>query len=54
MIDKAARDQALRWQEANQMRAYAAEVRRRASALDADGRERSRAWVGRITEVADA
>lgn len=54
MIDKDARDQALRWQEANQMRAFAAEVRRRASALDTDGRERARSWAGRITEVADA
>jgi hypothetical protein len=54
MIDEDARDQAQRWQEANQMRAYAAEVRRRASALDTDGRERACAWAERITEVADA
>lgn len=54
MIDKGARDQALRWQEANQMRAYAAEVRRRASALDTGGREVAWFWAGRITSVADA
>ncbi|QQQ80132.1 hypothetical protein IOD16_18140 [Saccharothrix sp. 6-C] len=54
MIDEDARDQARRWQEANNMRAYAAEVRRRAAELDTDGRERAWSWAERITQVADA
>lgn len=54
MIDEEARDQARRWREAKQMRDYAAEVRRHASALGTDGEERAHAWAERITQVADA
>jgi hypothetical protein len=54
VIDEDARDQAQRWREANQMRAYAAEIQRRASALDTADRERARSWAERIAEVADS
>ncbi len=53
VIDEDARDQARRWQEATLMRAYAAEVRRHASGLDPEDRERAWSWAERITSVAD-
>ena len=53
MIDEDARDQAQRWREANQMRAYAAEVKRRAAALNEADRERACSWAERIPAVAD-
>ncbi|WNV90354.1 hypothetical protein [Umezawaea sp. Da 62-37] len=54
MIDEDARDQSRRWQESNRMRAYAEEVRRRASALDTADRERAWSWAERVTEIADS
>lgn len=54
MIDEDARDQAQQWREAKQMRAYAAEVKRRAAALDDADRERARSWAERIAAVADS
>lgn len=54
LIDEEARDQARRWIEANQMRAYAEEVRRHASSLAADDHARALQWAERITTVANA
>lgn len=54
LIDEEARDQARRWMEANQMRAYAEEVRRHASSLAADDHARALQWAERITTVANA
>ncbi len=54
LIDEEARDQARRWSEAGQLRAYAAEVRRHASSLTDEQCADALSWADRITKVADA
>ena len=54
LIDEEARSQARRWSEAGQLRAYAVEVRRRASSLAAERRADALDWADRIIKVADA
>ncbi|GAA0648410.1 hypothetical protein GCM10010174_84800 [Kutzneria viridogrisea] len=54
LIDEEARSQARHWAEAGQLRAYAAEVRRHASAFTAEHRAQALHWADRITKVADA
>ncbi|WP_033293631.1 hypothetical protein [Amycolatopsis jejuensis] len=53
LIDEEARDQARRWTEASQLRAYAAEVRQHASSLAAERRAHALYWADRVTKVAD-
>jgi hypothetical protein len=54
LIDEEARDQARRWSEAGQLRAYAAEVRRHASSLTDEHCADALSWADRIAKVADA
>ncbi|MEV6829270.1 hypothetical protein [Amycolatopsis sp. NPDC051102] len=54
LIDEEARDQARRWSEAGQLRAYAAEVHRHASSLTDEQCADALSWADRITKVADA
>ncbi|MEU0509062.1 hypothetical protein [Amycolatopsis sp. NPDC006125] len=53
LIDTEARNQAKRWNEANEMRAYASAVRRQASTLPAVAQADGLRWADRIAAVAD-
>ncbi|WP_143267088.1 hypothetical protein [Amycolatopsis thailandensis] len=54
LIDEEVRNQARRWTEAGQLRAYAAEVRQHAASLTAERRAHALYWAERIMKVADA